>query len=392
MSQRSDLPPSSSGCPSPDTIVAYLEGRAEPLVAQQILDHVDICSVCRLTVGNLLRADEQGAAPIDAAAGLQTFSVNELIGTRYRIVRFIARGGMGEVYEAWDTLLEEPIALKTIACTRLDNSRLLARLRAEVQLARRVTHYNVCRLLEFGLHQQVHRGQTESLPYFTMELLPGETLSAHRASHGRLGEAQAVMIVQQILDGLAAIHSAGIVHRDLKPDNVFVLPNPTGVPRVVVTDFGLARSLNRPQVGSNSVTIGGTPAYMAPEQALGSPASTAWDIYAIGIILFELLAGKLPFEGTTPMDQAMARLRHDAPRVWALNAQVTPALGKVVARCLQANPTDRYSNVHELRQALSQALRSSSPGRRRFRRGVVWLSLMLLALLLGYFHPTWLHW
>jgi serine/threonine protein kinase len=321
------------------------------------------------------------------AGGLHTFFVGETINGRYQISRFMARGGMGEVYEAWDILLREKVALKTIVCTSLDDAKLFARIRSEVQLARRVTHPNVCRILEFGLHHRNPRDSGEAIPYFTMELLAGETLAGFRSRRGIVPESEAIPIVLQVLDGLSAIHDAGIVHRDLKPENVFVIPVETGRLRAVVTDFGLARLLDTHDSGQSSFnSLVGTPAYMAPEQAAGSAASVSWDVYALGVMLFEILTGRLPFEGPTAVALALARLQRVAPTMSSMNSQVGEQLEKVVARCLHRDPKQRYPDVESLRAALL-TLGRAVPAANAHGRALWWAIAAIAGLLLGWVDP-----
>jgi serine/threonine protein kinase len=371
--------PIASECPSVDDVAAFLEGRAAPSVSGQILAHIDICESCRALVANSLRTSGDTIASRATGGVPQTFSLGDFIDTRYRIQRFISRGGMGEVYEAWDTELHEAVALKTIACTGLDNAKLFEQLRTEVQLARRITHPNVCRILEFGLHARDYHGQCETVPYFTMELLNGETLRQLKARQGVLSETEVMPLVLQMLEGLAAVHAAGVVHRDLKPDNVFVLRSETGTTRVVVMDFGLARSLTKPTslLSSDGASPVGTPAYMAPEQAAGGTATTAWDIYAFGVVLFELLTGALPFHGASAVALAMARLQERAPLVSSVNPQVRPAFDKIVGRCLERDPARRFANLQELREALTDAARSPIPRKPRRRTTIVLLMIAL---------------
>src|SRR5262249_26488180 len=155
---------------------------------------------------------------------VSTFSPGMVLGERYQIIRRIGAGGMGEVYEAHDQLLKVRVACKTLACSALDDDRAAQRLRAEVLLARRVSHPNVCRILEFGLQRMPGGdGATASVPFFTMELLAGQTLSARLAAHGPFPPEEAEPLARQLLDGLSAIHAQGIVHRDFKSDNIFLV-------------------------------------------------------------------------------------------------------------------------------------------------------------------------
>ena len=345
-----------NACPSEEDMACFIEGRASPSTIQLILEHVDSCTDCRVLLASSLRAFDTMPSAGHAGGLPRTFGVGAAIGGRYRIDRFISRGGMGEVYAAWDLELDETVALKTIACTGLDSAGLAVRLRAEVQLARRVTHPNVCRILEFGVHRRRYREQDETIPFFTMELLSGETLAAYLARKGRLSEREAIRIASQVLAGLDAIHAAGIVHRDLKPQNVFIEPSLGAEPRAIVMDFGLARRADAldSSVSSSGGGPAGTPAYMAPEQRLGVAPSPAWDIYAFGVLLFELLAGKLPFNAKTEAGHVLVRLGEATPPLSSVLSGVHPGLEAVVARCLEREPSRRFAAAAEVRHALSR--------------------------------------
>jgi serine/threonine protein kinase len=348
-----------NACPSEEDVACFIEGRASPSVARSILEHLDGCSECRVLLASSLRGSDTMPSAGGAGGLPRTFSVGAVIGGRYRIDRFISRGGMGEVYAAWDLELDEAVALKTIACTGLDSAGLAVRLRAEVQLARRVTHPNVCRILEFGVHRRRYREQDEAVPFFTMELLAGETLAAYIARKGRVTEREAVRVASQVLAGLDAIHSAGIVHRDLKPQNVFIEPNRGAEPRAIVMDFGLARRADalESSVSSSSSGPAGTPAYMAPEQGLRVTPSPAWDIYAFGVLFFELLAGRLPFRVETQAGLVLVRLGEAVPQLSSVLPGVRPGLEAIVARCLERDPSRRFLNAAEVRRALAAVRR-----------------------------------
>ncbi len=370
-----------------------MEGRAESATAEDIRTHLDTCEPCRLLVANAMRGESAIPVWTLGTGAPRTLPVGVVINRKFRIDRFIARGGMGEVYEAWDLQLGETIALKTIVCTGLDNARLFPRIRAEVQLARRITHPNVCRILEFGIAEPQGQDSVEALPFFTMEYLRGKTLKQHLNRHGRAAEPEVVSLALQILDGLGAVHSAGIVHRDLKPDNVFVVPTDTSQPRAVVMDFGLARStaMQDHRSGLSSDALVGTPAYMAPEQALGGQPTPAWDIYALGVMVFELLSGDLPFTGNTALAMAMARVRAPAPLLSTVRPDVHPMLEAVVARCLHADPNRRFATADAVRLALVAV--QSSPGRRRSQpraKGRLIASVLCsLAILLTFGMHAW---
>ena len=230
--------------------------------------------------------------PVDVAAGSPpALHTGTLLVDRYRVVRFLARGGMGEVYEAEDLELRTRVALKTLRRELASDDGALERFRREILLSRRVTHPNVCRVFEV-FRQPVENG---SAVFLTMEMLPGETLSQLVRARGHLTIAEAAPIVRQLCDALSAAHAVEVVHRDFKTANVMIVP---GEPeRVVVTDFGLARALDLPPGDdSRQGRRVGTSAYMAPEQVSGGPISIRTDVYALGIVLFEMVTG--PARGT----------------------------------------------------------------------------------------------
>lgn len=370
-------------CPSEEELAGLIEGRAPESTADRILGHLDRCSQCRRLVARSIRAldDREQHGPWAPPGTPRTLRAGLIIAGRYRVDRFLAQGGMGEVYAAQDLELGETVALKTIACTNLDQSRLAARLRAEVHLARRVTHPNVCRILEFGVHREHSRDQDDALPFFTMELLHGQTLAEYLGARIRLAASEAVPLARQMLDGLSAIHEAGIIHRDLKLENVFLESKPSGEVRAVLMDFGLARfdEAHGRTIGSSSGSALGTPAYMAPEQALGGPPSTAWDIYAFGVMLFRMLSGRLPFQEQTPAALALARVRAPAPRLSSFAPGANPALEALVARCLQRDPARRFASVEALRSAL-EAVGRPVPARQTRQRALVFLPLVVLGV------------
>ena len=249
------------------------------------------------------------------------------------------RAGMGEVYAAQDLELGGRVALKTIHADRLNHKDSTARFRREIQLARQVTHPNVCRVFDVG-HDTL--GGRE-LVFFTMEFLPGQTLAKFLASRGALPPGEALGLARQLADGLGALHERGIVHRDLEPANAFIVGD-EGAPRLVLLDFGLARgadnsddymALTRPH------TVMGTPPYMAPEQLLGERSSVATDIYAFGLLLFEIATGKRLSDLVT--GGPMARVRGDVsiPQNTQLPSQWTTA----VHRCLSRNPGERPTST-----------------------------------------------
>jgi hypothetical protein len=275
------------------------------------------------------------------------FTPGQLLAERYRVCAFIARGGMGEVYDAYDEKLGVAIALKALLPGK-DPIASEARLAREVVLARRVTHPGVCRVFDVA-HERVLGG---TVPFVTMELLRGSTLAQHLTGAGPLPLVGVLGFVEQLAAALDAAHAAGVVHRDLKPGNVIIA---AGHPaRVVITDFGLARAVT-PVRGARVATTHhfvGTPAYMAPEQVLEKPATTATDIYALGLILFEMVTGTRPFEGPSTLALAMDRLRAPAPRASSRRRGLDPRWDLAIARCLSRDPANRFKRAGDLVAAL----------------------------------------
>lgn len=289
-----------------------------------------------------------------------TFRIGEIVSGRYRIARFIAQGGMGEVYEAEDQELGERLALKTIRPQIAGDSRTMERFRREVQLARKVTHRNVCRIFDVDHHQ---RG-SEDVAFLTMELLTGDSLARVIRSAGRMTTDQALPIVKQMVAALDAAHHVGIIHRDFKSGNVLLVKEKEQV-RVVVTDFGLART-SSPNAASLSGTgeIVGTPAYMAPEQIEGEEITPAVDIYALGVVMYEMVTGRLPFSGDTPVAIALKRLkeRPSSPREHV--ASLDRKWESAILRCLEKEPARRFQRSDEVLKFLEGEKISAPSGKR----------------------------
>ncbi len=296
-----------------------------------------------------MMADTQTAAgltPSSRTDGPPRFEPDHVIAERYRVVRFIARGGMGEVYEVEDRMLGSRIALKTMRAELAVDGAVVRRFHREVELARRVTHENVCRIFDTGAGE---------VPFLTMELLDGETLAAKLARSGRLGIDAAEPLVRAMIAGLGAAHRAGVIHRDFKSANVMLVGD-----RVAITDFGLAhREINE---GESSVFTGaaivGTPAYMAPEQVLGEPTGTQADVYALGVVLYELVTGQLPFLGETPMATAALRLGNDPRPPRELVPTLPESWQRAILGCLRRAPAKRLALADVLATLTSRAPRS----------------------------------
>jgi serine/threonine protein kinase len=353
ISGSSDAPANGSiqDCPDEELFLDILRParNASSSDREKLLSHLHGCDSCRALASSLA----EDAFEEQPGAAMMSLRLGELLCDRYEILSFVARGGMGEVYRAHDRFLNQTIALKTLSCTLLDSDDAITRLKSEVLLARQVTHANVCRILEFGVSQRVVRGGTsESIPFLTMPMLAGQTFKL-AIREKPIAQSRAMSIFGQILDGLDAIHAAGVVHRDLKSDNIFLVRDrASDEERALLMDFGLAKSLELEHGRQLSVDkIMGTPDYMAPEQLQGLAATVRSDIYAMGIIMFEALTGRLPFQSSRPLAAAVARLTEEPPDIGAF-ADVSDACRKAVAKCLSRDPADRFPDARSLRTAL----------------------------------------
>ncbi len=299
---------------------------------------------------------EASMAPADnrgAGRWEPSLAAGELLAGRYRIVSFLGEGAMGEVYEADDLELGEPIAVKVLRPEIARDEQVLQRFKREIQLARKVTHPNVCRVYDMVLHSG--EGDAGRRVLLTMELLRGETLAERLRREGRLTPAEALPIVRQIAAALTAAHAAGIVHRDLKSSNVFLVSSPLGL-RSVVTDFGLAWSMAPSGDGADTLTatgeLVGSPAYMAPEQVRGEEATPATDVYALGVVMYEMLTGELPFVGKSAFYTALLRLQEPPPSPRQRVPDLDPAWEAVILCCLQREPADRFRRARHVVRAL----------------------------------------
>jgi serine/threonine protein kinase len=282
-----------------------------------------------------------------AVQGISTFAAGEVLAKRYVVGQLIARGGMGEVYLAFDQMLRERVAIKAVLPTLSDDPRAIRRLCREVRLARRVRHPNVCRVHDIGIHDPDPR---DVVYFMTMDYIEGKSLRKFARARP-LGIIEASRIARQILLGLGAIHTAGILHRDLKSDNVMITEGAEET-RAILIDFGLSRSLGRGRRVAGA-PMSGSMGYMAPEQMDGKELSPRTDIFAFGVVLFELLTGMLPFERRGPQLVNTAQ-QWTAPAPSALRSEVPAALDEVVARCLRYAPRDRFADAGSVAYALSR--------------------------------------
>ena len=266
---------------------------------------------------------------------IEELSIGSTFAGRYQIIEEIGKGGMGRIYKALDKELEEKVALKLIKPEISADEKTIQRFRNELKLARRISHMNVCRMFDLNKEGEAH--------YITMEYVPGEDLKSSLRRIGPLSLGKALIIAKQVCEGLAEAHRLGVVHRDLKPQNIMI--DREGNARIM--DFGIARSLEAKGITEDGLIIG-TPEYMSPEQVEGKKADQRSDIYSIGVILYEMVTGHIPFEGKTPLSIASKHLTALPIEPKIINAQIPEDLSRVIMKCLEKEKEKRYQKVEEL--------------------------------------------
>jgi eukaryotic-like serine/threonine-protein kinase len=285
---------------------------------------------------------------------------DQVLDQRYQVVRKLGEGGMSFVYEAKDIATGESVAVKIMTPKLAQDKTAAERLRREAGLAMRLDHPNICRILRLGATE-------DGLIYLVMPLLKGELLSDKEVREGPLPVAAGVAIMRQVCDALDFAHRQQIIHRDLKPENIFICPDDAGGTRAVVTDFGLAKE-RRAEPGMAKLTatgiILGTPEFMSPEQIRGKSLDGRSDIYALGLVAFEMLTGKLPFEGKTAQDMMIARLRgQPLPlRKARSDLEFSAPFEKALMKAIESDPAARYQTAAEFGTALEEATGAAGGG------------------------------
>jgi serine/threonine-protein kinase len=265
------------------------------------------------------------------------FVPGTLLGGRYRIIGLLGRGGMGEVYRATDLTLGQAVALKFLPEEASSNQRLLERFHGEVRVARLVSHPNVCRVYDIG--------EVEGMPFISMEYVDGEDLASLLLRIGRLPADKAVEMSRKLCAGLTAAHDRGVIHRDLKPQNIMI--DKRG--EVVIMDFGLAAISDQL---SGAEVHNGTPAYMAPEQLKGTGVTAKSDIYALGLVLYELFTGKRPYDAKSVQQLIDLQEAVQLTSMTSVAADIDPAVEKTIRRCLEPDPAKRPANALAVAAAL----------------------------------------
>ncbi len=311
-------------------------------------DNPDTTRFCGMCATELSRTD---GGPVAATAVLpppaKKVGAGSVLGGRYEVLGELGKGGMGRVYKVWDKEVEEEVALKLLNPETGSDVKSIERFRDELKLARQISHRNVCRVYDLSKHQDTY--------YITMEYVQGENLKSTIRRIGALGVVKAVSIARQVCEGLAEAHRLGVVHRDLKPQNIMLDKNGN----VRIMDFGIARSMKKKGVTETGVIIG-TPEYMSVEQVEGAEADHRSDIYSLGIILYEMVTGRVPFDGNTPLSVAVKHTTHVPEDPRELNTQVPASLSRLILKCMEKNRGNRYQSVEALVRELGDIVRGIS--------------------------------
>jgi tetratricopeptide (TPR) repeat protein/predicted Ser/Thr protein kinase len=313
----------------------------------------------RATVDDLLRdlahvPETRAPTPLERRPSFASAVLSEgsHLGPRYEIVRQLGKGGMGAVYLAYDRELSRLVALKVVALHLAGEDWVMERFKREIHLSSLVTHPNVLRVFDLG--------EFEGLKFLTMQYVEGDTLDGLMRREKRLPVDWSIALFRQLCGALGAAHAKGILHRDLKPQNVLVDKDRTAY----LTDFGLATASTLSPM-TQAGAIMGTPHYMSPEQVKGLPLDGRSDLFSLGVMLYEMLAGARPYAGDSVYDLMLARVRDTARPVRELNADVPAWLQQVVDRCLAVEPAERYQDAAEILADLdAQAVQRAAPARR----------------------------
>ncbi len=268
--------------------------------------------------------------------------------SRYQILKELGRGGMGIVFHAYDKQLKEQVAIKILSPLLSNDEDALQRLKREVSAARRITHSNIIRIHDIS--------EINGLTFISMEYFHGTSLKDHIKRNGALSMMQGYNLAAQICDGLEAAHREGVIHRDLKSQNIILDPSN----RIKIIDFGLARTAHMEGMTATGLIMG-TPEYMAPEQVSGKKIDERADIYSLGIILYEIFTGRVPFTGESAIAVGFMQLKEKPVLPSKLNPGISVEIEKIISKALEKDPVHRYRTITELKRELEAAVLQPQP-------------------------------
>jgi len=300
----------------------------------------DDSKFCKECGTQIISSKEISASPTETLeTPKEELTTGSIFAGRYQIIEVLGKGGMGKVYRALDKKLNEEVALKLVKPEIASDKKTLERFSNELKIARKIAHKNVGRVYELMEEKGTH--------FITMEYVPGEDLKSFIKRAGPLSAGKTTFIAKQVCEGLAEAHKLGVVHRDLKPQNIMI--DKEGNSRIM--DFGIARSLKAKGITDAGVMIG-TPEYMSPEQVDAKETDQRSDIYSLGVILYEMVTGRAPFEGDTPLSIAVKQKTETPEDPRKLNSQIPVDLSNVILRCMEKNKEKRYQSAGELHSEL----------------------------------------
>ncbi|MBM4781937.1 MAG: protein kinase [Archangiaceae bacterium] len=335
------------GHPDENSLLEFVDGKLTGARAAEVSAHVAGCVECQRVVGADDADDRPTRSRVRAATAEKTQLSDPLIGQRvgaWLIGPRLGAGGMGVVYAATHAQTGQSAAFKLVRSNISQEPSLLRRFQRETELVQQLDHPNIVRVLDVGSFANKE-------PYCVLELLEGMPLSTHRKKQGRLPATEVIGLLVQLMEALEAAHGAQIVHRDLKPSNLFLRTTPTGT-RLTVLDFGLAKNLSQThETVISSQGLLGTPEYMAPEQIRGLPITPAVDLYAVGVLSWELLVGERPFDGSSPTEVIVRHLEFQPPRPSQF-VDVPPALDDLIMSLLEKDPARRPKSAAAVKRQL----------------------------------------